>query len=304
MKKILFLGVILVFGVLIWLIKARNLGDANLVLDSHENPSETPSVGEVADISKTPQATVDSTLNTPQSKPTLKSRLAVAGFRRGSGLRPAFYNQEQEWRFVQSLGPQDEQELLALFHEESALSNRVQYMRMMTQCGGDASAQVLTEMLKTQTGKFGSPEVDGNYYALYSCVEVLGPISTRSELARQFLREACHEEYWKLNRQYTAADYMEPHENRRITTVAIKALALGGHPEAMELINAMLQWEPLQLKLWAPYLVTARFYYEVAQRGDSVKLGFMDSSAEFETWSKTETGKEWNVWGDKYIMME
>ena len=233
------------------------------------------------------------------SRVDLKTRLASAGFRSGTGFQCGFENPSKEWKFVQTLLPEDEDELLTLFHAQSALSNRVQYMRMMIQCGGDKSALALINTIKSQKEKFKSPDIDENYDALHVCLYELGPISTRSEIARQFLGEAADEEYWKLNRQHTVTDYIEPHENRYLASEAIKALARGGHPEAMELINTMRQWEPQRAKLWAGALVDAVFEYEVALRGDSVRIGFIDDFNEFLAWKKTKSGKEWNQWADE-----
>ena len=230
------------------------------------------------------------------SRVDLKTRLATAGFRSGTGFQCGFENPSKEWEFVQTLVPEDEDELLTLFHAQSALRDRVQYMRMMIQCGGDKSALALINTIKSQKGIFQTPDIDENYDALHVCIYELGAISTRSEIARQFLGEATDEEYWKLNRQHTVTDYIEPHENRYLASEAIKALARGGHPEAMELINTMRQWEPHRARLWAGALVDAVFEYEMARRGYSVKLSFIDSMREFQAWKKTDTGREWKQW--------
>ena len=230
------------------------------------------------------------------SRVDLKTRLAAAGFRPGTGFQCGFENPSREWEFVQTLVPEDEDELLTLFHAQSALRDRVQYMRMMVQCGGDKSALALINTIKSQKGIFQTPDIDENYDALHVCIYELGAISTRSEIARQFLGEATDEEYWKLNRQHTVTDYIEPHENRYLASEAIKALARGGHPEAMELINTMRQWEPHRARLWAGALVDAVFEYEMARRGYSVKLSFIDSMREFQAWKKTDTGREWKQW--------
>ena len=165
--------------------------------------------------------------------------------------------------------------------------------------GRQKAAQVIIDTIKSQTGRFGEPAEDHNYYALHGCLNVLGPISTRSEIARRFLREAADEEYWKLNRQHKATEYIEPHENRYLASDSIVALARGGHPEAMELINTMRQWEPHRAKLWAGALVDAVFEYEMAGRGYSVKQSFIDSMMEFQAWKKTDTGREWKQWADE-----
>jgi hypothetical protein len=64
----------------------------------------------------------------------------------------------------------------------------------------------------------------------------------------------------------------------------------------MELINTMRQWQPQRAKLWAGALVDAVFEYEVALRGDSVRIGFIDEFSEFLAWGKTDTGKKWKQW--------
>ena len=246
----------------------------------------------------------NSTLTHLKARSRLKERLGSEGFRFGTGLNSGFESKAKLWEFVQTLGPADEDELLAMLLEQNSLSNRVQFHRMLTQCGGDKAAQVIIDTIKSQTGRFGEPAEDHNYYALHGCLKALGPISTRSEIARRFLREAADEEYWKLNRQHKAADYVEPHENRYLASESIKALARGGHPEAIELINAMRQWEPQRAKLWASALTTAAFYYEMAGRGYSVKIGFMDSLDEFQDWKKTKSGKEWNQWADEMMNLQ
>jgi len=238
------------------------------------------------------------------SRVDLKTRLATAGFRSGTGFQCGFENPSKEWEFVQTLVPEDEDELLTLFHAQSALRDRVQYMRMMVQCGGDKSALALINTIKSQKGIFQTPDIDENYDALHVCIYELGAISTRSEIARQFLGEATDEEYWKLNRQHTVTDYIEPHENRYLASEAIKALARGGHPEAMELINTMRQWESQRAKLWASALVDAVFEYEMARRGYSVKLSFIDSMREFQAWKKTDTGRNWNQWADGMMNLQ
>lgn len=245
----------------------------------------------------------NSTLTHLKTRARLKERLVSEGFRSGTGLRSGFENDAEEWKFVQTLGPADEDELLAMLLEQNSLSNRAQFHRMLTQCGGDKAAQVIIDTIKSQTGRFGNPAEDHNYYALHGCLNALGPISTRSEIARRFLREAADEEYWKLNRQHKAADYVEPHENRYLASESIKALARGGHPEAIELINAMRQWEPQRAKLWASALTTAVFEYEVALRGDSVRIGFIDDFNEFLAWGKTDTGRKWKQWSAEMRML-
>ena len=245
----------------------------------------------------------NSTLTHLKTRARLKERLGSEGFRSGTGLRSGFENVAEEWKFVQTLGPADEDELLAMLLEQNSLSNRVQFHRMLTQCGGDKAAQVIIDTIKSQTGRFGNPAEDHNYYALHGCLNALGPISTRSEIARRFLREAADEEYWKLNRQHKATEYIEPHENRYLASDSIVALARGGHPEAMELINTMRQWEPQRAKLWAGALVDAVFEYEMAGRGYSVKLSFIDSFMEFQGWKKTDTGRKWNQWADEMLML-
>jgi hypothetical protein len=241
----------------------------------------------------------NSTLTLLKTRARLKERLVSEGFRSGTGLRSGFESKAKLWEFVQTLGPADEDELLAMLLEQNSLSNRVQFHRMLTQCGGDKAAQVIIDTIKSQTGRFGEPAEDHNYYALHGCLNALGPISTRSEIARRFLREAADEEYWKLNRQHKATEFIEPHENRYLASDSIVALARGGHPEAMELINTMRQWEPQRAKLWAGALVDAVFEYEVALRGDSVRIGFIDDFNEFLAWKKTKSGKEWNQWADE-----
>ena len=245
----------------------------------------------------------NSTLTHLKTRARLKERLVSEGFHFGTGLRSGFENDAEEWKFVQTLGPADEDELLAMLLEQNSLSNRAQFHRMLTQCGGDKAAQVIIDTIKSQTGRFGNPAEDLNYYALHGCLNALGPISTRSEIARRFLREAADEEYWKLNRQHKAADYVEPHENRYLASESIKALARGGHPEAIELINAMRQWEPQRAKLWASALTTAVFEYEVALRGDSVRIGFIDDFNEFLAWGKTDTGRKWKQWSAEMRML-
>jgi hypothetical protein len=231
-----------------------------------------------------------------KARSRLKERLGSEGFRFGTGLNSGFESKAKLWEFVQTLEPADEDELLAMLLEQNSLSNRVQFHRMLTQCGGDKAAQVIIDTIKIQTGRFGNPAEDHNYYALHGCLNALGPISTRSEIARRFLREAADEEYWKLNRQHKATEYIEPHENRYLASDSIVALARGGHPEAMELINTMRQLEPHRAKLWAGALVDAVFEYEMALRGDSVRIGFIDEFSEFLAWGKTDTGKKWKQW--------
>ena len=98
--------------------------------------------------------------------------------------------------------------------------------------------------------------------------------------------------------------YKRQHENRYLASEAIKALARGGHPEAMELINTMRQWESQRAKLWASALVDAVFEYEMAGRGYSVKLSFIDSMREFQAWKRTDTGKNWNQWADGMMNLQ
>ena len=245
----------------------------------------------------------NSTLTHLKKSSKLNERLVSEGFRFGTGLRSGFENDAKEWEFVQTLGPADEDELLAVLLEQNSLSNRAQFHRMLTQCGGDKAAQVIIDTIKSQTGRFGEPAEDHNYYALHGCLNALGPISTRSEIARRFLREAADEVYWKLNRQHKSTDDIEPHENRYLASESIVALARGGHPEAMELINTMRQWEPQRAKLWAGALVDAVFQYEMALRGDSVRIGFIDDFNEFLAWGKTDTGRKWKQWSAEMRML-
>jgi anthranilate synthase component 1 len=81
---------------------------------------------------------------------------------------------------------------------------------------------------------------------------------------------------------------------------------LSGAPKikAMELINTMRQWESQRAKLWASALVDAVFEYEMARRGYSVKLSFIDSMREFQAWKKTDTGRNWNQWADGMMNLQ
>ena len=295
------MGLGLIFAIYIWWFQHQNKSSHSAISARGASTMVAVSGGaRFVDNSNNADKVSESRTN---SRVDLKTRLATAGFRSGTGFQCGFENPSKEWEFVQTLVPEDEDELLTLFHAQSALRDRVQYMRMMVQCGGDKSALALINTIKSQKGIFQTPDIDENYDALHVCIYELGAISTRSEIARQFLGEATDEEYWKLNRQHTVTDYIEPHENRYLASEAIKALARGGHPEAMELINTMRQWEPNRAKLWAGALVDAVFEYEMAGRGYSVKLSFIDSMMEFQAWKKTDTGREWKQWSAEMRML-
>jgi NMD protein affecting ribosome stability and mRNA decay len=91
---------------------------------------------------------------------------------------------------AQILEPQDEVDLITLSYQETSIRDRLAYMVMMTKHGGDKSALAIMDMLKDQKGVFDGPAVDKNYTALHQGLVLLGHISVRSDVARQFLTEA------------------------------------------------------------------------------------------------------------------
>ena len=200
------------------------------------------------------------------------------------------------------LQPQDEDELVDLFHEETLIRNRMAYMVMMTRHGGDKSAQAIMDMVKSQKGFFKGPPNDGDYGALHRALFLLGPIAVRSDIARQFLKEACDIEYWKLHRQYSVVERVEPHEDRHLTTDALTGLALSGLPEAMEVINAMKQWDGDRVDPWAGHLVDAARYFEYSKESDHWKFLFLTDDERMKkmiNWHESSAGKEWGAWYDK-----
>jgi hypothetical protein len=200
------------------------------------------------------------------------------------------------------LQPQDEDELVDLFHEETLIRNRVAYMVMMTRHGGDKSAQAIIDMVKSQKGFFQDPPNDDDHEALHRAIFFLGPIAVRSETARQFLKEACDIEYWKLHRQYTVAERVEPHEDRHLAEDALTGLALSGLPEAVEVINAMKQWDRDRVNPWAGGLSEAAEMFEYSKEPDHWKYLFLTNDEKMKkamNWRESSAGKEWTVWYKK-----
>jgi len=200
------------------------------------------------------------------------------------------------------LRPEDEDELVDLFHEESLIRNRVAYMVMMTRHGGDKSAQAIIDMVKSQKGFFKDPPNDDDHEALHRAVFLLGPIAVRSETARQFLKEACDIEYWKLHRQYSVVERVEPHEDRYLAADALNGLALSGLPEAMEVINSMKQWDRDRVNPWAGALSDAAQYFDYSKEPDHWKYLFLTDDERMKKmwdWSESSAGKEWKAWRRK-----
>ena len=200
------------------------------------------------------------------------------------------------------LRPEDEDELVTLFHEESLIRNRIAYMVMMTRYGGDKSAQAMIDMIKSQKGFFKDPPNDDDYEVLHRAVFLLGPIAVRSEMARQFLKEACDIEYWKLHRQYSVVERVEPHEDRYLAANALTGLGLSGLPEAMELINAMKQWDRDRVNPWAGALSEGARFYEYSKESDHWKYLFLTNDEKMKKmldWFESSAGKEWHAWYKK-----
>jgi hypothetical protein len=197
------------------------------------------------------------------------------------------------------LQPQDEDELVTLFHEEALIRNRIAYMVMMTRHGGDKSAQAMIDMVKSQKGFFKDPPNDDDHEALHRALFFLGPIAVRSETARQFLKEACDIEYWKLHRQYSVVERVEPYEDRYLAADALTGLALSGLPEAVEVINAMKQWDRDRVNPWAGHLSEAAELFDYSKEPDHWKYLFLTDDEKMKkmmNWRESSGGKEWTVW--------
>ena len=221
---------------------------------------------------------------------TLKERLSKVVFKKTN---------YPEMEVAEILQPQDEDELVDLFHEETLIRNRMAYMVMMTRHGGDKSAQAIMDMVKSQKGFFKDPPNDDDYEALHRALFFLGPIAVRSDIARQFLRDACEIEYWKLHRQYSVVERVEPHEDRNMASDALIGLALSGLPEAMEVINSMKQWDRDRVNPWAGALSDAAQFFDYSKEPDHWKYLFLtddERMKKMENWHESSAGKEWGAW--------
>jgi hypothetical protein len=228
-----------------------------------------------------------------QSRLSLKERLARVEFDK---------TQFPKMAVAQILEPQDEVDLITLFYQETSIRDRLAYMVMMTKHGGDKSALAIIDMIKNQKGVFDGPAVDKNYTALHQGLVLLGNISVRSDVARQFLTEASDVEYWKLHRQYTMPEMYESHEDRYLAEGALFGLASGRHPEAMQIIQSMKEWETNRIAPWASALCDAAMWFGLSKTEDWPNFLFMDQSDKLSlcsNWKKTETGREWSAWSDK-----
>jgi len=200
------------------------------------------------------------------------------------------------------LRPEDEDELVTLFHEESLIRNRIAYMVMMTRHGGDKSAQAMIDMVKSEKRFFKDPPNDDDHETLHRAVFFLGPIAVRSEMAREFLKEACDIEYWKLHRQYSVVERVEPHEDRYLAEAALSGLALSGLPEAMEVINSMKQWDRDRVNPWAGTLGDAAKYFDHSKEPNHWRYLFLtddERRKKADDWYESSAGKEWTAWYKK-----
>jgi hypothetical protein len=221
---------------------------------------------------------------------SLKERLSKVGFdkTRFPGMAVA-----------QVLEPQDEVDLVKCFHQENLIRDRLAYMVMMTKHGGDNSAVAIMDMVKDQNGRFDGPDVDDNYTALHHGLVLLGKISARSELARQFLIDASDVEYWKLHRQYTVLERFEPHEDRYLAQDALIGLASGGHPEAIQIIQSMKESETTIVAPWAGALCDAVMWFDLSKMEEWPNFLFMsqlDKMRLCSNWKTTDNGKKWSTW--------
>jgi len=255
-------------------------------------PQESGITTEVSRVNE-PQKTLVNPSPATNARITLKERLSKVDLNktRYPGMAVA-----------ELLQPQDEDELVDLFHEESLIRNRVAYMVMMTRHGGDKSAQAMIDMVKSQKGFFKDPPNDDDHEALHRALFFLGPIAVRSDIARQFLRDACEIEYWKLHRQYSVVERVEPHEDRYLAADALTGLALSGLPEAMELITAMKQWDRDRVNPWAGALSDAAKFFDYSKEPDHWKYLFLTNDEKMKkamNWRESSAGKEWTVWYKK-----
>jgi hypothetical protein len=255
-------------------------------------PQESGITTEVSRVNE-PQKTLVNPSPATNARITLKERLSKVDLNktRYPGMAVA-----------ELLQPQDEDELVDLFHEESLIRNRVAYMVMMTRHGGDKSAQAMIDMVKSQKGFFKDPPNDDDHEALHRALFFLGPIAVRSDIARQFLRDACEIEYWKLHRQYSVVERVEPYEDRYLAADALTGLALSGLPEAMELITAMKQWDRDRVNPWAGALSDAAKFFDYSKEPDHWKYLFLTDDERMKKmwdWSESSAGKEWKAWRRK-----
>jgi hypothetical protein len=255
-------------------------------------PQESGITTEVSRVNE-PQKTLVNPSPATNARITLKERLSKVDLNktRYPGMAVA-----------ELLQPQDEDELVDLFHEESLIRNRVAYMVMMTRHGGDKSAQAMIDMVKSQKGFFKDPPNDDDHEALHRALFFLGPIAVRSDIARQFLRDACEIEYWKLHRQYSVVERVEPYEDRYLAADALTGLALSGLPEAMELITAMKQWDRDRVNPWAGALSDAAKLFDYSKEPDHWKYLFLTDDERMKKmwdWSESSAGIEWKAWRRK-----
>jgi hypothetical protein len=255
-------------------------------------PQESGITTEVSRVNE-PQKTLVNPSPATNARITLKERLSKVDLNktRYPGMAVA-----------ELLQPQDEDELVDLFHEESLIRNRVAYMVMMTRHGGDKSAQAMIDMVKSQKGFFKDPPNDDDHEALHRALFFLGPIAVRSDIARQFLRDACEIEYWKLHRQYSVVERVEPYEDRYLAADALTGLALSGLPEAMELITAMKQWDRDRVNPWAGALSDAAKFFDYSKEPDHWKYLFLTDDERMKKmwdWSESSAGIEWKAWRRK-----
>lgn len=131
----------------------------------------------------------------------------------------------------------------------------------------------------------------------------LGSIASSNDLAFTFLKESIRESYWKTNRMWRWSDIDDTYVNH-IVGIAIIGIAVSLRPEAVEMLENLVESEDLKYKVYHSGAIIDAFYnIDVIRRLGREKFLALDLDermAEFQRWLKTAEGQRRRAW-DKEV---
>lgn len=200
---------------------------------------------------------------------------------------------------ISTLTTNEEATLLVLYRSETELTNKLALTWALAAVGGENAAHTLIGTLRADYRQ-SRLQVRANR-VLVDSMDALGYISSRSDDAYLFLREAASPTYWQQHRtwrQDTEAE--EEFEDKAFAGLAIQALGISGRAGVREMLAEYKMRSPEVMQDYAGAVATAAFYYEVATtKGQKALLeDWLGGKTldQYAAWTRTPTGSEWRRW--------
>jgi hypothetical protein len=199
----------------------------------------------------------------------------------------------------QDLESVDEQTILRHFDAQSKLTNRLSHLVILDAIGSDLSVRRIISMLSDEFS--GQKLTEDDFYAMRCAIFTLGYISARSALAKDFLEQAIHEDFWAQSRTWQVKrrpELSEAELRLKLAQECLIALGAGGHEESVRLSELFRGSTFETQKEWASTVVDAMFYFDrsKSRKGPVLPENGEDVANDFVRWATTENGKYWRNW--------